>query len=287
MALFTNYATLSYGGRTLTSNTVSGELLETVSASKTAASETYVSGGDVTYVISLINSGTEAVTGLTVTDDLGGYTFGTGTVYPLAYRAGSLRLFVNGVLQTAPAVTAGPPLTVSGVAIPAGGNAELIYEASVTGYAPLDADGSITNTATVTGGGLSVPVTASAAVTPLSAAELTISKALSPAVARADGQLTYTFVIENTGTAGVASGENAVVEDTFNPVLSALTVTLNGAPWSVGTNYTYDEATGAFATLPGQLAVPAATVSQHADGTWGVVPGTAELVVTGTVGAVT
>ena len=128
MARFTNYATLSYNGGTTDSNTVTGELLATLSMTKTAVRDTYTPRSRVAYAVSLVNSGTTAVTGVTVTDDLGGYTFGEGTVYPLAYTESSLRYYINGVLQTAPAVTAGPPLVISGISVPAGGNALLVYE---------------------------------------------------------------------------------------------------------------------------------------------------------------
>ena len=125
MATFTNYATLSYNGGTTDSNIVTGELLATLSMTKTAVRDTYTQRSSVTYAVSLLNSGTTAVTGVTVTDNLGGYTFGEGTVYPLAYREGSLRYYVNGVLQTAPTVTAGPPLVISNISVPAGGNAPM------------------------------------------------------------------------------------------------------------------------------------------------------------------
>jgi len=50
-----------------------------------------------------------------------------------------------------------------------------------------------------------------------------------------------------------------------------------------GTDYTYDETTGAFATVPGVITVPAATFTQNPDGTFNTTPGTSSLVVTGTV----
>ena len=107
MATFTNYATLSYSGGKTDSNTVTGEILETLGVTKTAVSESYSAGEDVTYVITLTNSGTAAYTGLTVTDNLGGFSFNGTTVYPLSYKTGSIRYYINGVLQTAPTVTAG------------------------------------------------------------------------------------------------------------------------------------------------------------------------------------
>ena len=118
MATFTNQATLTYNGQTTTSNVTVGELTETLTAAKTAVVPTYGTDGRVTYILSLVNSGTAPLTGLTITDDLGGYAFNAGTVYPLSYTAGSVRYYQNGVLQAAPAVTAGPPLTFTGITVP-------------------------------------------------------------------------------------------------------------------------------------------------------------------------
>lgn len=283
MATFTNFATLSYNGGTTTSNVVTGELLETLSASKTAVMDDYTAKDDVTYVITLVNSGTLPLSGLTVTDDLGGYLFEGETVYPLVYTGGSIHYYVNGVLQPDPAVTAGPPLVISGINVPAGGNVMLIYEATVTEFAPLAAEDSITNTAVVTGGGLAAPLTVSETVETENRADLTISKSVCPAVVTENGQLTYTFVISNHGNTPAVATDDVVVSDVFDPILNPIAVTFNGAAWAEGVNYTYDEATGAFATLPGQITVPAATYSQNEDGTWTVNPGTVILTVTGTV----
>ena len=281
MAKFTNYATLSYNGGTTDSNTVTGELLAALSMTKTAVMDDYTQKDDVTYVISLVNSGTTAVTGLTVTDNLGGYDFGEKTVYPLNYTNGSLRYYVNGVLQSAPEITTGPPLSISGVSIPAGGNVLLIYEATVTRYAPLGLEATVTNTATVTGEGIRQTATAVISMEP--GADLSISKALCPVAVTQNGQLTYTFIIENVGSVAATASDNAVLTDTFDPKLRTLTVTFNGTPWSEGVNYTYDTETGLFQTLPGQITVPAAEYYQKTDGTWAVKPGTVSLIITGTL----
>ena len=151
MATFTNQATLRYNGNIVNSNITTGELLEVLSATKTAVIDTYSQGSDITYVINIVNSGAVAFTGLTVTDNLGEYTFGTGTLVPLDYVDGSIRYYVNGALQPAPAVTAGPPLTISGVTVPANGVTTIIYVASANQYAPLDLEGVITNTAVISG----------------------------------------------------------------------------------------------------------------------------------------
>ena len=127
MATFTNRATLSYNNGVVNSNTVTGQIVEVLSVSKTALTDSYGSGDTVTYVINLINSGNTAYTGLTVTDDLGAYDFGASSVVPLSYINGTLRYFINGELQTVPSVGAVSPLTVTGINVPANGNASIVY----------------------------------------------------------------------------------------------------------------------------------------------------------------
>ena len=283
MAIFTNQATLSYNNTVTTSNVTTGELLEVLSVTKTALQSTYGPGAAVVYFIQLVNTGTVPFTALTVSDDLGAYDFDGATVTPLDYVDGTLRYFVDGVLQSTPTVTAGPPLTVSGITVPAGGSALLVYEAQPNAFAPGGAGAAITNIATVSGGGLSAPLTAEATVTAASAPYLTISKSLCPLTVTENGQLTYTFWLQNSGSAPAVATDNAVITDTFSPILSGLTVTFNGEVWTEGVDYPYDEATGAFATLPGRITVPAATFTQNASGVWVSEPGTAVLRVTGTV----
>ena len=284
MAIFSNQATLTYNGNTTNSNIVYGELLEVLTATKTAVEGTYRPGDLVTYVVTLRNTGTTALNGLTITDDLGGYPFGTGTVYPLAYEADSIQVFVNGIPQTAPAVTAGPPLGIAGITVPAGGDTVIVYQARANSFAPPNADGTIVNTVTVTGGGLVTPVTATETVSANAASALTITKSISPAQVVDNQQVTYTFVIQNTGNTPIVATDNAVITDTFDPVLSDLTVTFNGTPWTQGVQYNYTPATGLFSTNPGQITFPAATYTQDpVTGQYTITPGTATLTVTGTV----
>ena len=284
MMTFTNQATLTYSGGTTNSNITVGQLVATLSTAKIAVRDEYGAGDDLTYVISLVNSGANAYTGLTLTDDLGAYTFGGDTVYPLTYAEGTIRYYVNGILQPAPAVTAGPPLTITGVSVPAGGNAIIIYEADTNQYAPLGENDEITNTVTITGAGVTPPLTASETVTPAVEPRLTVTKGISPTSVAENGRLTYTFTIQNTGNAPAVTTDDVVLTDTFNPILSDLTVTLNGAVLTEGVDYTYDETTGEFATVPGRITVPAATITQNpATGAWAVTPGVSTLIVTGTV----
>lgn len=282
MAIFTNQATLSYNGNSVDSNIAYGEILDVLTATKTAIEGAYTPGDTLTYVVTLRNTGVAALTALTVTDDLGGYAFNGATVYPLSYVVGSAALFVDGVPQAVPAVTAGPPLVVSGITVPAGGDAVLVYQAQVTAFA--DPVGAIDNTVTVTGAGLSAPVTATETVPAEQAPQLTISKSISPSQVVDNDRVTYTFVIQNYGNLAVVATDNAAITDQFDPILTNLTVTFMGTPWTQGTQYNYNEATGLFTTVPGQILVPAATYTQDpTTGAYAVTPGTVTLTVTGTI----
>ena len=284
MAIFSNQATLTYNGSSTNSNIAYGEILDLLTATKTAVEGSYTPGALVTYVVTLRNTGNATISGLTITDDLGGYEFSGATVYPLTYEEGSAALFTNGVPQPAPAVVAGPPLVVTGISIPAGGDAVLVYQARANIYADPGADGVINNTVTITGGGLNAPVTAAQTVTAASAPALTISKSITPAQVVDNDRVTYTFVIQNSGNQAVVATDDAVITDTFNPILTALAVTFDGAVWTQGIQYNYNGATGLFTTVPGQILVPAASYTQDPiTGAYTVAPGIATLVVTGTI----
>jgi len=181
-------------------------------------------------------------------------------------------------------VTAGPPLVVSGLSIPAGGNLVLVYQARANTFADPAAGGTIVNTVTVTGDGISTSVTATETVTVDTGAELTITKSISPAQVVDNDRVTYTFVIRNSGNEAVVATDDAIITDTFDPILTNLVVTYNGEVWTEGVQYTYNETTGLFTTLPGAITVPAATYTQDpATGEYTVTPGMATLVVVGTI----
>lgn len=284
MAIFTNQAFLTYNNVTTGSNIATGELIEVLSATKTAVVDSYTSGDRVAYVISILNTGGNAFGNLTVTDDLGGYAFGSGTLYPLSYVEGSVKYYVDGVLQASPTVTAGPPLTFTRISVPASGNAIIVYEALTNQFAPPVSDGEITNTVTVSGTGVITPVVATETITASAEPELAISKSITPGTVTENSRVTYTFVIQNYGNTEAVATDNVVLRDSFDPILSDLAVVFNGEAWSEGAEYTYAEATGEFATVAGQITVPAATYEQDpATGVWTATPGTVVLTVTGTI----
>ena len=278
MATFFNQATLSYGDNVTNSNVTTGEIVSGIALTKTAVSANYGDGDGITYVITLVNATATDRTGVSVSDNLGVYTLGTTSLVPLTYVDGSVLYYQNGVLQPAPSVTAGTELTISGITVPAGGNATIVYEATTNSFAPLTAGSEIINTVT------SGEETATATVGVREEAALTIAKAICPAVVSDNGEITYTFVIQNSGNLAADTAENVTVTDTFSPVLNNITVTLDGATLAEGTGYTYNEGTGEFATIAGVITVPAATYVQNP--TTGVItttPGVAVLTVKGTV----
>ncbi len=284
MAAFYNQATLSYGGNISLSNITTGEIIDVYSMTKNAIPQSYTSGSAVTFVLSILNTGATSLSNLTVTDNLGSYSVDSRNVTPLDYTEGSIRYYINGILQNSPTISSTDPLTITGINLPAGGNAMLIYETIANRFAPPGTTGTITNRATVTGTGLNTALEASAVIPANAAPVLSINKSLSPLTVAENGQITYTFVIENTGSVAADSSYNVSISDVFNPILNSITVTLNGTPLSLTTGYTYDTDTGNFATVEGQITVPAATYSQDTDtGVWNVTPGVSTLVVTGTL----
>lgn len=295
MATFTNRATLSYNNVSTDSNIVTGELTEVLSASKTALEDDYSANCPNTYLINITNSGATAFTGLTVTDNLGEYAFNSSTRTPLSYIDGSLKYFSNGTLQPALTPTSTAPLTVSGITVPANGNAMIIYKAYANEYAPLGAGASITNTATISGAGLTNDIEVSETVNHANESDLSITKTLSPETVTENSEITYTFVIQNKGAAPVTAAANAAVTDTFNPQLKNITATLSSASLSAAgtpsvpkilsesTDYTYGADTGLFQTMAGKITVPAATYTVNSDGAWTITPGVTVLKVTGTI----
>ncbi len=284
MAAFTNQATLTYNGRSVASNLVTGQVISPLTLTKTAVEDTYRPGDTVSYVITVVNDGSVNYEGLTLTDDLGGYAAAGGTIYPLAYVADSVRYFINGVPQPAPPAAPGGPLVVTGISVPAGGDAVLVYETEITQAAPLAAGSEIVNTAVLSGTGINTPLQAQASIAVEEAAELAIVKSLYPATVAENGRLTYTFTLQNSGNEAAEASALIAVSDLFDPVLKGISVTLNGESLNEGTDYTYTEASGKFETTPGRITVPAAAFAQTlSDGAWTVTPGESVLIVTGTV----
>lgn len=284
MALFTNQATLTYNDNVINSNIVTGEIVQVLTVTKNALSDTYERDKTITYIINIVNSSDTEFTDLTVTDNLGAYAFNTTTLVPLTYVDGSVRYFIKGDLQSKATVAAVSPLTITGITVPANGNATVVYSATVNEFAPLDGETQITNTVTVRGRGLSSPVTATETVTLETGPILSITKAVCPLSVPENGTLTYTFVIRNNGFTEAEAADNLVIRDIFDPILNITSVTLDGTALTPTTDYTYNVETGEFATVAGAVTVPAATYVRNTEtGAYSITPGATVLTVTGTI----
>ena len=282
MAAFYNQASINLGGSVTNSNITVGEITSGITLTKTAATSEYGAGEGITYVVSAVNSGLSEYNGLTLTDDLGRFTVGAQVITPLTYVEGSLIFYLDGVIQPAPTVTLGETLAIGPFNIPAGSNATVIYEARANQTAPLDAGASITNTVTLVGG--SCELSDSATVPTRDEPRLTIAKAVCPQSVTCAGEITYTVIIQNLGNTPVVATDDLIVNDTFNPILNNITVTLDGTALAEGAGYTYNVATGEFATLPGTVTVPAASFTRDpATGIISTTPGVAVITVTGTL----
>ena len=282
MAIFTNQAILSYRNGAVSSNIVTGEIVEVLTATKDALLDTYSTGDTVTYVVGIFNSGNTPLTGVTITDDLGAYPFGATTLVPLTYVNGSMSYYVNGILQPTPTVIVGTNLVVSGLTVPANGYAQLIYQVRVNEFAPVAVGGQIVNTVTATSCG--EIATAQEIITVAQTPILAITKGINPTTVSENGQLTYTFTVQNLGNTEAGALDALVITDVFDPALDPITVTYNGTLWTEGVEYNYDPVSGLFTTVAGNITVPAATFTQDpVTGEWNVTPGIATLVVTGTV----
>lgn len=281
MAHFTNQAQLTYNNTVTVSNLAVGEIQDVLSINKTAVNEVYTNGDTVTYAINIVNSGSSELTGLTLTDNLGAYTFGSLNLTPLTYVPETVKYFRNSVLQAPPTVSETPDgLVITNFSVPANGTAMFLYETVTNEFTPLETGSSITNTASLSGSFTSVSTQETVNVS--TEPELSIFKSISPIPVLENGTVTYTFVIRNEGNAPVSSG--AVITDVFNPVLSNVTASFNDTPWTQGIDFTYDQSSGTFTTIPDKVTVEAASYEQDtATGIVTVTPGTSTLVVTGTI----
>ena len=278
-----NTATLNFNGNTVSSNTTEGQLLDTLTVTKEADTGGYYGVGDrITYRVGISNTGESAINGVNLSDNLGSYNVGTTPVYPLSYVDGSLRYYVNGVLQSTglPTVTEGPPMSVSGINIPGGGNVLLIYEALTTAYAPQGQGDPIVNTATADAGTFTSDDTAT--VNADATTRLTVAKVMSPTTVTDGDTVNYTLVIQNTGNTE-ASADSVSIADTLTPPLQEVSVTLNGTPLAES-DYSYTPGTGAFSIPTGVITVPAASWTQDAvTGLYSMTPGATEIIISGTV----
>lgn len=287
MPLIENFATVSYtsGGVTETrvSNVAEISVESAVGFTKTSVGNTYKDNSILTYILTVTNSSGSAITGSTITDNLGTYVFGASELTPLKFLSPAVLLINGQDVSTQLTVddTVPSSLTFTLPTIPAGATANIIYKAQTTDYAPLSTDSTITNTSTFESNSECADSSASATVSVENSANVSIIKQMCPNPVICGDTITYTIKIYNYGN---ATAENVVLTDEFNPAPTNVTVSRDGV-LLLGTDYSYVNGT---LTVPASggtpINIPPATFVQ--DPTTGIItvtPSVVEYTITGTI----
>ena len=168
-------------------------------------------GTNVEYTITLINGGPDAAANVTLSDTLPG----TMTFVSLQHD--------NTLTCETPAIGAGGTITCSAASLPAGTTVTL----TLTGALPSDASGEFINTAAVASDNDPTNENNTSSVTTIvSAVDLSVVKT-GPGTADAGTNLTYTIVVENTGS------DDAVFVQLVDPVppgTTLVSITRNSGP---------------------------------------------------------
>ncbi len=285
MATIENFATVRYtvGGvaETAVSNLAEVELESSVTLSKVPLGTVYGEDTVLTYILTVQNTSGAPITNVRIEDNLGTFLFGATELTPLTYN-GNAVLLLNGQDSTAQlTVDSDTPSTLV-FTIPtlaAGATANIVYQARVNEFAPLDVNDTIANTATLSADTECAVGTATATVTAEAGANVSVFKQMSPNPVVCGDTLTYTIRIFNYGN---TVAENVQLSDAFDPAPTNITVTRNGAST---TDYTYDAGILTVPTTAGVGdTVPAATFTRDAvTGAVTVTPGVVEYVITGSI----
>ena len=216
--ILNNSATLTYNSGensgSAASNVVSTSLLDSysITAQKFTANDSWRPGENITYLVTVKNTGTQPVFAVQITDNLGG-----GTDAPLNYVLNSaLVIDEDGVTQIVP--TAVSPLTiVLPDALQSSESVTVLYVAQVDSVIADDVQ-SITNTVAATArqgsaaGEIVEAEPVSVTIDREDFAQIDVTKAVDKAVIASGDTLTYTFTIENSGN---IEATNVVITDTL------------------------------------------------------------------------
>lgn len=216
--ILNNAATLTYNSGDNTgsaaSNVVSTSLLDSysITAEKFTANDSFRPGENITYLVTVTNTGTQPVFAVQVTDDLGG-----GADTPLSYLQGSALIIDDGVVTQVVPTSVSPLVIALPDALQSGESITVLYVAQVSAAIADDVQ-SVTNTAQATArqgsaaGEVVESEPSSVTIDREDFAQIDIIKAVDKAVVASGDTLTYTFTIENSGN---IEATNVVITDTL------------------------------------------------------------------------
>jgi uncharacterized repeat protein (TIGR01451 family) len=287
MAIINNQAQISFHYGTHTgsaiSNIASTNLEGPLTASKNALESVYHRDQQITYIVTINNTGATALSNVVIVDNLGTTSLGSINITPLDY-IGPAMLYINGsFVSTLSPTVATDSVTFTILTLPAHSNAMIIYAAKVNDQAPLAVGSLIINRSALTADGLTDPVIAFKVLLVDEYADVDIIKAMSPNPVIDGSLLTYAFTMYNYGNTLASS---AVLSDTFTPAPESIsTVSVNGTP-VLPADYSF---VGGVFRLPAltstySLTIPAATFTR--DPVTGIVtvsPGTTTVEVSGII----
>lgn len=287
MATIENFATIRYTSGGVTETTVSNlaqvSVTSSVTLTKLSLNRSYGSDSLLTYILTVQNTSGSALTGVRLEDNLGTFVYGSAELTPLSY-GGDAILLVNGQDETASLTvdsSVASSVTFSLPSLPSGATANVVYSARVNEFAPLGADGTVVNTATLSADSDCADGTATVTLPAEEDANISVFKQMSPNPVVCGGTLTYSIQVYNYGN---ASAEDVQLTDSFDPIPTGITVTRNGVTLS-DTEYTYVD--GVLTITAGSATgdtIPAATFTRDsATGVVSVSPGLVEYVITGTI----
>lgn len=287
MATIENFATVRYtsNGTALTrvSNVAEIGLSSSVVFTKVPLGSEYEGDGTITYILSITNTSSAPLTALTITDNLGTFTDGALTLTPLTYVGPALLLVDGQDVSAQLTVDATDPASLVFMipALAANTTANIVYKVAVNEFAPLNEQATIVNNATLTTDAACADGEATATVTVVSAADVSVVKQMCPNPVICGDTVTYTIRIYNYGN---VPAEDVQLVDAFDPAPTNISVYRNGVLLP-GTGYTYEAGVLTVPPTGGTLdTIPAATFTR--DETTGEVivnPGLVEYVITGVI----
>lgn len=283
-----NVATLRYNygnvsGAEAVSNVATASIQGQLTVNKNALDSSYSRGDELTYIISVTNSGSTAISNVTVTDNLGTFTPAGGAPRtPLSY-IGPAELYINGIPTATSLIVDSDEegeVVFTVTSLPAGANAIIAYKVEVNEFADLSSGSAITNSATVEADNACESDSDEETLPVAEAAEIEIVKSMSPDPVACGDTITYTITLTNYGN---LPATNVQLIDNLDPLPENIRVFVDGVEttdFSVSDDGTL--------TLPTNTTedtvIPAATFTVDPEtGEVTVVPSTIVVTITGTL----